>query len=60
MNRNEFYTKKCEVLASLTRQFPDGTCWVISVKPLNNGPCAVSLDNGARVITEGTHRLCTK
>lgn len=60
MDRTEFYSKKREVLESLSKQFPEGACLVISVNPGNNGPCEVLIDNAARLIVEGTHKLASE
>ena len=59
MNRTEYFGKIREQREALAKQFLDGSCLVISVKPVNNGPCGVTLDNAARLLVEGTHRIAS-
>ena len=59
MNRTEYFTKIRENRDILARQSRDESCFIISVKAVNNGPCEVNLDIAARCITEGSHRLAT-
>ena len=63
MNK-DYHSAKREVFAGLSRQFPDGWCFITSVdtpgKNIKAGAvCSVTVDNAARCIVEGSHRLAT-
>lgn len=57
MDFRVYYRAIREKRAELGAQFPNGCCAVVSVNRVNNGPVEVTLDNAARVLVEGTHRL---
>jgi hypothetical protein len=59
MDFRVYYTAIREKRAELGAQFSNGSCAVVSVNRANNGACEVTLDNAARLLVEGTHRLAT-
>jgi hypothetical protein len=65
MQTTDYFSAIRQQRAALTPQFPDGACLVISIRlagrPSPAGSiCEVNIDNAARLITEGTHRLASK
>jgi hypothetical protein len=59
MEARTYYAAIREKQAALSAQFPNGCCAVVSVNPANNGPCEVTLNNAARLLVEGSHRLAS-
>jgi hypothetical protein len=64
MNRTDYFSAIKQQLTALTSQFSDGACLVVSIAiPGRRGTagniCEVTLDNAARLLVEGTHRLAS-
>jgi hypothetical protein len=63
-NPNAYFSAIRETRAQLSKQFPDGSCLVIStIGPGRQGLAGrvteVSTENAARLIVEGTHALAS-
>jgi hypothetical protein len=65
MNLQNYYREIRERKQELSGLHPDGCCLVISLerkdRAITGGTISeVSLDNAAKILTEGTHRLVTE
>lgn len=59
--KSEYYAEKQRITATLAKQFPQGSCPVTSTgkQGAPGRVCMATVENSARLILEGTHRLAT-